>query len=79
MNEELRKLLQDTVNDGLYRIIISNARDKERGLKVKIRPVMLKQELYFQETLYRGTQVFHGNYKGTEQIERIIKYLRQAG
>ena len=77
MNEKLRKLLQDTVNDGLYRIIISNARDKERGLKVKIRPVMLKQELCFQETLYRGTQVFHSNYKDTEQILRIEKYLQE--
>ena len=76
MNEELRKLLQDTVNDCLYRITISNARDKERGLKVKIRPVMLKQELCFQETLYRGAQVFHSNYKGTEQILRIEKYLQ---
>lgn len=77
MNEELRKLLQDTVNAGLYRIIISNARDKERGLKVKIRPVMIKQELCFQETLYRGAQVFHSNYKGTEQILRIEKYLQE--
>lgn len=77
MNEELRKLLQDTVNDGLYRIIISNTRDKERGLKVKIRPVMLKQELCFQETLYRGVQVFHSNYKETEQILRIEKYLQE--
>lgn len=77
MDEELRRLLQDTVNDGLYRIIISNARDKERGFKVTIRPVMLKQELCFQETLYKGTQVFHGNYKETEQIDRIEKYLQQ--
>lgn len=77
MNEELRRLLQDTVNDGLYGIIISNARDKERGLKVKIRPVMLKQELCFQETLYRGAQVFHSNYQDTEQILRIEKYLQE--
>ena len=77
MSDELRKLLQDTVNEGLYRIIISNARDKEQGFKVKIRPVMLKQELCFQETLYKGTQVFHGNYKETEQIERITKYLQR--
>ncbi|MCH5255127.1 MAG: SAM-dependent methyltransferase [Lachnospiraceae bacterium] len=75
MNEELKELLADTLNEGLYQIIISNARRKEEAFKVKIRPVMLKKELLFQETVYRGTKVFHENYKGTELAARIENYL----
>ena len=75
MNEELKELLADTLNEGLYQIIISNARRKEEAFKVKIRPVMLKKELLFQETVYRGTKVFHENYKGTELSARIENYL----
>lgn len=75
MNEELKELLADTLNEGLYQIIISNARRKEEAFKVKIRPVMLKKELLFQETVYRGTKVFHENYRAPELSARIENYL----
>lgn len=75
MNEELKELLADTLNEGLYQIIISNARRKEEAFKVKIRPVMLKKELLFQETVYRGTKVFHENYRAQELSARIENYL----
>ena len=35
MQEELRNLLEDTVNDGLYRITISNPRNKDRAFKIR--------------------------------------------
>lgn len=75
MNEELKQLLQETVNRNLYQIILSNARDKEKAFKVKIRPVLLKDELLYQETVYQGTKVFHENYKDAEMILRIENYL----
>ena len=77
MQEELRKLLEETVNDGLYQIILSNARNREKAFKVKIRPVMLREELMFQETVYQGTKVFHENYPAGEMIPRIGNYLLQ--
>ena len=43
--EEVRALLEETVNDGLYQMILSNARNKEKAFKVKIRPVMLRGKL----------------------------------
>ena len=75
MNEELKQLLQETVNRNLYQIIISNAREKEKAFKVKIRPIMLKDELLYQETVYQGTKVFHENYKDSEIILRVGNYL----
>jgi SAM-dependent methyltransferase len=39
--------------------------------------VLLKGELYFQETLYRGTQVFHENLSAGEMRERLRNYLSE--
>ena len=77
MKEELLQVLTDTVNRGLYQIIISNAREKDKAFKIKIRPVMLQGEILFQETVYQGVKVFHTNYKDTEMIPRIEQYLAQ--
>lgn len=75
MQEALRELLQDTVNDGLYRITISNPRKKDKAFKIKIRPVMVKGVILFQETLYDGTKVFHENREAKETVDRVEEQL----
>lgn len=75
MEKELDKILEDTLNRGLYQIVISNAREKDKAFKVKIRPVMLKRAIVFQETVYQGTKVFHNNYQDMEMRSRIGQYL----
>ena len=56
--EELRILLQKILNKDLQQIILSNSRNPEQIQKVKIRPVLIRDELLFQETRYKGTQYF---------------------
>ncbi len=75
--EELKKMLQQMLNRELVQAVLSNTRNAEQGSKVKIRPVLIKGELYFQETLYRGTQVFHENFKEQEMAGRIEGYLAE--
>lgn len=75
MKEELRQLLTETLNRNLYQIILSNARDKEKAFKIKIRPILLKDKLLYQETVYQGTKVFHENYQDTEILLRVEHYL----
>lgn len=75
MEKELDKVLEDTLNCGLYQIVISNAREKDKAFKIKIRPVMLKGAIVFQETVYQGTKVFHNNYQDVEIRPRIEQYL----
>lgn len=75
--DELEKVLQQILNRELLSAVLSNTRDAEQGSKVKIRPILIKKELYFQETLYRGTQVFHENFKEGEMADRIERYLRE--
>lgn len=75
--EELREKLSPFLSDRLYQIILSNPRQKEGVFKIKIRPVMVKGTLCFQETAWRGTQVFHENYGKEEMIERILSCMER--
>ena len=75
--EKLRMLLQDCCNERLYQIVISNPRRKEEVQKIKIRPVIIKGSLIFQESDYTVTQVFHHNRSATELIERICQVMEQ--
>ncbi len=77
MDEQLKALLQDTINSGLYQIILSNPRRKDEIFKIKIKPVMIKGKLLFQETAYEGTKVFHKNYDCYEIQDHIIAVLTE--
>ena len=76
--QKLIEILNETFSDELHQVILSNSKDKEKIVKVKIRPVLLKDKLYFQETAYIGTKVFHENYEKGEIIERVAKYLQET-
>lgn len=52
--EELKILLQKILNKDLQQIILSNSRHPEQTQKVKIRPVLIREELLFQETGLQG-------------------------
>lgn len=77
MEEQLEKLLQETVDEGLYQIILSNPRDKNGAFKIKIRPVMVKGRLLFQKTTYEGKQVFHENLDQAAVIRHIDVVLER--
>lgn len=70
--EELKDKLAAFLSKRLYQIIISNPRNREAAFKVKIRPLLVKGELCFQETRWVGTQVFHENYKKEEMLDKIL-------
>ena len=36
IDREVKKLLEETVNGGLYQIVLSNARDRDKAFKVNI-------------------------------------------
>lgn len=75
--EELKILLQKILNKDLQQIILSNSRNPENAQKAKIRPVLIKDELLFQETIYKGTQVFHENYTAAQMTDRICAALQE--
>ena len=73
--QQVEDLLRDTLSGELYQIVMSNPRNREKIGKVKIRPVMLKGNLLFQETAYVGNQVFHGNFEKDDEVERAAEYM----
>ena len=81
--EELKERLPEFLSDRLYQIIISNPRSKGEQpgneiSKIKIRPVMVKGEVCFQETVTKGTQVFHENYSKEEALCRIPAHMQDG-
>lgn len=79
---ELQELLEQVLNQELIQLTLSNTRDAAQGEKLKVRPVLIKGKLYFQETLYRDKKVFHTNYQTEEMKQRLEacmeKLFRQA-
>ena len=73
--EELKEKLSGMLSDKLYQVIISNPREKGGVQKVKIRPVLVKNELCFQETKTIGPQVFHENLSREDALQRIMEHM----
>lgn len=74
---ELSELLNCALTSELSGITISNVRNSELGEKIKIRPVLLKDQLKFQVTFYRGTKVIHKNYEKKELLTDIPLWLSE--
>lgn len=73
--KEIRDLFQQTLNRDLIQMTLSGTVDPARAEKVRVRPVLIRDELLFQETLYRGAQVFHANFDGAELADRLTGYM----
>lgn len=76
--ERLRKLLTEYANEGLDHIVISRPRDKKNPVsRVKVRPVLLKGQLLFQETSYDGPKAIHKNCDKDFLTDRIMTLMRE--
>ncbi len=73
--EQLSTVLEECMSEQLGQVILSNSKEKEKISKVKIRPVMLKNRLFFQCTSYVGTKVLHENHTKEEAVRYILEYF----
>ena len=71
--ERLKNILEEQLNENLSQIVISNPRRMALAQKIKIRPVLLKEQLNFQVTEYKGKQVFHENM----EKQAVSAYVRE--
>lgn len=74
--ERLLQILEESMDEGLVQIIISNKRKAESGKKIIVRPFEEKGKLIFQFAEYRMNQVFHANKEKTEAISHINELMR---
>ena len=73
--EEIRKLLEENLGNRFLQAVLSNPRDKKGPAKVKVRPVLIKNEQRIQLEIFRGNQAFHQNVEVGEAACIITEYM----
>lgn len=68
---ELSKLLQENLNIEFISATLSNPKNKDSVQKVKVRPILKKDVLYFQLESFRNNQAFHENV----EEKKLVKYF----
>ena len=72
---ELSKLLQENLNIEFISATLSNPKNKDGVQKVKVRPILKKDVLYFQFESFRNNQAFHENVEEKKACEILLKYM----
>lgn len=75
--KQLLTNIQQQLNEDLIRIVISNQRKKNEFTKVKIRPILVQEQLVFQASRQVGPQVLHENYTAEQLLPCIEEWLFQ--
>ena len=75
--EQIRQILNDNLNADFLGATLSNPRDKGGITKVKVRPILKKEELLFQCETYKNNQVFHDNYEAEQAANVLFQYMEQ--
>lgn len=74
---ELQSVLDRYLDMELQQIILSGARAKDQASRIRIRPVLIREQLLFQCTKTIGPKEFHENLKKSEALLRIDQWLRE--
>ena len=79
---QIEELLKRVLTSLLVDMVISGARGGGDFIKIKVRPVMIRDSLYFQVSRYTDKQVFHENMTAEDALETlsgwILHDVRQA-
>ena len=78
--DTLKSVLDKSFNIDFVSAVLSNPREKDGTVKVKIRPVMKQDRLLFQCEEYRNNQTFHLNLEAeatSEYVENQMKVFKQ--
>lgn len=75
--EKIKELLEECLNIDFISAVLSNPREKSGAKKVKVRPVLKKEQFLFQCEEHRNNQVFHENCKPEHAVEVLCGYMEQ--
>ena len=73
--DELRKLLQENLNIDFISATLSNPRNKDAIQKVKVRPILKKDTLFFQLESFQNNQAFHENMEVEKACEKLLEHM----
>ena len=72
---QIEELLKRVLTSLLVDMVISGARGGGEFLKIKIRPVVIRDILYFQVSKYTDKQVFHENLTAEEAAQSAAGWI----
>ena len=77
--DEILRLLPEILNIDFIRGTISNPRGREGIIKIRVRPLEKKGELYFQLESFTKTQAFHENLTAEDACRKIAGVMERFG
>ena len=72
---QIEELLKRVLTSLLVDMVISGARGGGDFIKIKVRPVMIRDSLYFQVSRYTDKQVFHENMTAEDALEILSGWI----
>ena len=75
--QEVKNLLESSLNIDFLGATLSNPKDKNGITKVKVRPILKQGELYFQCESHKNNQVFHENLEIPVAVNVLAEYMCQ--
>ena len=72
---QIEELLKRVLTSLLVDMVISGARGGGDFIKIKVRPVMIWDSLYFQVSRYTDKQVFHENMTAEDALETLSGWI----
>ena len=76
--DKVKKLLDQYLTIDCKQLVVSGRRKSGEVQKIKVRPVLLKEALWFQVTSYVGKQVLHKNVAKEEAEDIVMDALSSA-
>ena len=77
MMKTIREFLEEQINEQLIQAVVSGRRTGEGPSKVKLRPVELKGQIFYQASMTEGTKVYHKNFTREDSEHRsMYSYVR---
>ena len=78
MEQTVKDAIAKSIEEGLQRLVLSNAPKNAELSKVKVHPVVIGKKQQYQVEEYRGNQVFHANCDETGVETKVLSWL-EAG
>ena len=75
MDPKLVELFKEILTIDLVQIVLSNSSQKEVCQKIKIRPILIKEQLYYQSSETRTPKVFHENLTKDEVLLKLPGWI----
>lgn len=75
--EKIKQLLEQNLNQEFLGATLSNPKSKDGAKKVKVRPIVKRDELMFQCETFKNNQVFHENFSVEDAVNSLYEHMQE--